>query len=77
MTHNELGVMKESAEKLDQKDNLAVFRDRFYIPENTIYVNGNSLGLLPKDGERTLLRVLNEWKNQVVKGWIHTEKPWF
>ncbi len=77
MTHNKLGVMKKSAEKLDQEDNLAVFRYRFYIPENTIYVNGNSLGLLPKDGERTLLRVLNEWKNQVVKGWVHTEKPWF
>ncbi|NPD88876.1 MAG: kynureninase [Asgard group archaeon] len=77
MTIKNFGVTKESAEKLETEDDLAVFRDKFYIPENTIYMNGNSLGLLPKKGEKTLLRVLEEWKTGGVQGWVNIEKPWF
>ncbi len=61
----------------DQSDPLAGFRQRFYIPENTIYVDGNSLGLLSKDAESSLQRVLNEWKTMGIKGWLEAERPWF
>ncbi len=62
---------------LDRSDPLAGYRDRFYIPENTIYVDGNSLGLLSKDAEASLMRVLEEWKNLGIKGWLQAERPWF
>jgi kynureninase len=62
---------------LDQSDPLAGYRQRFYMPENTIYVDGNSLGLLSKDAERSLHRVLNEWKTLGIKGWLDAERPWF
>ncbi len=67
----------EHAALLDIADSLSQFRERFYIPEGSIYVNSNSLGLLPKEGEKTLMKVLDDWKNLAVKGWIHSDKPWF
>ncbi len=65
------------ARDLDRKDPLASFRKHFYIPEGIIYVDGNSLGLLSKDAEQSLLRVLNEWKTLGIKGWLQAERPWF
>lgn len=63
--------------KLDREDPLAKFRERFYVPEKTIYVDGNSLGLLSADSERSVLRVLNEWKTLGIKGWLEAKPPWF
>ncbi len=65
------------AKKLDSEDKLAEFRDYFYIPEGSIYFNGNSLGLLPKNAEKSFNRILSEWKTLAVKGWLEAEKPWF
>jgi kynureninase len=63
---------------LDLKDPLSEFREQFYLPEkDTIYLDGNSLGLLSKRAEKTLLRVLDEWKTLGINGWLDTEKPWF
>ena len=35
-------------QNLDKADKLAAFRERFRLPENLIYLDGNSLGPLPK-----------------------------
>ena len=40
-------------------------------------MDGNSLGLLSKDAENTLLRVLDEWKRLGINGWMNAEIPWF
>lgn len=61
----------------DLNDPLAKFRQRFYIPPDTVYLDGNSLGLLSVDAENTLLNVLNEWKNFGIKGWLDGKNPWF
>jgi kynureninase len=64
--------------QLDSEDPLSKFRERFYIPENnTIYLDGNSLGLSSKDSELNLLRVIDEWKKMGIRGWFEPEKPWF
>lgn len=68
---------EDSALKLDLDDHLARFRRRFYIPEGTIYLDGNSLGLLSKDSESSVLRVLKEWRNSGIKGWTEGSQPWF
>jgi len=65
------------AHKLDSEDPLARFRHEFYIPEKAIYVDGNSLGLLSKQSERSVFRVLNEWKTLGIKGWLEAKRPWF
>ncbi len=38
---------------------------------------GNSLGLLSQDAERSLMRVLEEWKSMGIQGWLGGEQPWF
>ena len=62
---------------LDRKDPLASFRKRFFVPEDTIYMDGNSLGLLSVDAERSLLRVLDEWRTLGIRGWLEGHRPWF
>ncbi len=65
------------ARALDREDSLAKFRERFYLKENEIYMDGNSLGLLSKDAEESVLRVLDEWKSLGINGWGKAEVPWF
>lgn len=59
------------------QDPLANFRERFYIPKGEIYLNGNSLGLLSEDSESSAFRVLDEWKNLGIEGWLDAKHPWF
>lgn len=61
------------AEKLDEQDPLSDFSDRFVRPSgDTVYLDGNSLGMLPK---RTVQRlqehVVDEWGGELVRGWQH------
>jgi kynureninase len=67
----------ETARILDESNVLSKFRNRFYTPENTIYMDGNSLGLLSKDSEDSLMRVLDEWKTLGIDGWMNGKRPWF
>jgi kynureninase len=67
----------EYAKQLDQEDILNRFREEFYIKPNSIYMDGNSLGLLSKRAERTLLESLNDWKEHGIDGWMSGNHPWF
>jgi len=68
---------REAAEELDAEDALAKFRRRFFVPDGQIYLDGNSLGLLSRDAERTLLAVLEKWKTGGIGGWLEGDSPWF
>ena len=74
---NQFSVEEDFALHLDSEDPLSEYRSHFYIPKNSIYFDGNSLGLLSKEAENSLLRVLTEWKTHGIRGWFETEKPWF
>ncbi len=65
------------AQELDNSDSLGQFRCRFYYPEGQIYLDGNSLGLLSRDAERTLFAVLEKWKTGGIAGWLEGDSPWF
>ncbi|MDQ3523823.1 MAG: kynureninase [Chloroflexota bacterium] len=65
------------ARSLDAADPLARFRERFYIPPGTIYLDGNSLGLLSRDAEESVLKALASWKEQGINGWLEADPPWF
>ncbi len=60
--------------ELDRQDPLASVRDRFSLPADTIYMDGNSLGVLPKS---TLARVQDvvtrEWGQDLIKSWNTAE----
>ncbi len=70
----ELG--EEYALRMDAEDPLAPYRERFYQIPGKIYMDGNSLGLLSKDAERSLKRVFEEWKDLSIGGWTGAEIPW-
>ncbi len=74
---NNFRTGKDGALELDRSDPLARFRERFYLLPGKIYMDGNSLGLLSKDGEESLLRVLNQWKQLGIDGWLDQGNPWF
>ncbi|MFZ3589483.1 kynureninase [Bacillus sp. DJP31] len=65
------------ARVLDQKDQLGHFRDEFYSKEDTIYLDGNSLGLLSKRSEESVYHLLNSWKDYAIEGWMNGLTPWF
>jgi kynureninase len=67
---------EDFALQLDAEDPLASFRDRFYHIPGVIYMDGNSLGLMSRDAEETLQRVLNEWKHLGIGGWSGGRTPW-
>ena len=55
---------------LDNADPLAIKRLAFDLPENTIYLDGNSLGALPKAAKSRIANVVNEeWGNDLIKSW--------
>ncbi len=42
-----------------------------------IYLDGNSLGLLSAESEKSVLRVVKEWRDLGIKGWTEGSHPWF
>jgi len=55
---------------LDAADPLRPFRDRFDLPKGLIYLDGNSLGALPKaTRERLKAAVDVEWGNGLIRSW--------
>jgi kynureninase len=55
---------------LDSSDPLASVRERFDLPQNTIYLDGNSLGPLPKTVQKALSSVISkEWGTDLISSW--------
>ncbi len=65
------------ARELDAKDPLRAYKERFYINEGSIYMDGNSLGLCSKDAEKFLLKALDDWKTHGIDIWTHPDANYF
>lgn len=63
----------EHARSLDARDPLRSFRDRFVIADaKQCYLDGNSLGRLPKDtAEAVHQMTVEQWGGELVTGWSH------
>lgn len=60
----------DRARELDAADPLAHYRDRFALPADTIYLDGNSLGCLPKDTPARIAEVVGEeWGRDLIGSW--------
>lgn len=59
------------AQALDRRDPLAVFRQHFVLEDrDLIYLDGNSLGRLPKATAQRLQQVIEqEWGQTLIRGW--------
>jgi kynureninase len=62
---------RQRAASLDASDELASFRDRFDEPDpDIVYLDGNSLGRLPKDTVARLRDVVEgEWGDRLIRSW--------
>ena len=45
---------------LDAQDPLRALRDLFFIPEGTIYLDGNSLGVMPRSAPARVAEVVTQ-----------------
>ncbi|MEA3018420.1 MAG: kynureninase [Sphingomonadales bacterium] len=60
----------EEARTLDAADPLRALRDRFVLPEGLIYLDGNSLGVLPRAAVgRQRGTVEHEWGRRLIRSW--------
>jgi kynureninase len=69
-------IGREYCLDLDAKDVLGSRRDRFSVPEGLIYLDGNSLGVLPRNvSARVTAAVELQWGETLIKSW--NEHGWF
>jgi kynureninase len=63
-------LTRTDLEALDRDDALRAFRGRFALPEGVIYLDGNSLGAMPKATPARLREVLeSEWGRDLIRSW--------
>jgi len=71
MTATEAPTDRSYAEELDAGDPLGAFRERFVIDDpGLIYLDGNSLGRLPRSTQARLHQLIDsEWGRELIDGW--------
>ena len=63
---------RKTAETLDANDPLAKYKSQFVIKDPEVcYLDGNSLGRLPKATKDAITNFLDEWGTELVDGWSH------
>ena len=63
-------MARESCLALDAADPLAPLREQFELPAGTIYLDGNSLGVLPRaTAGRVQQVVTQEWGRDLIQSW--------
>jgi len=63
-------ISRTDAEALDRRDPLAHLREQFLLPDGLIYLDGNSLGALPKAVPGRIQQVVrHEWGQGLIRSW--------
>jgi kynureninase len=65
-----MGMTRQECAALDEADGLADIRHRFALPEGVIYLDGNSLGPMPRHVPARIRHVVEtEWSDGLVRSW--------
>ena len=65
-----LDRLEKLAKELDLKDKLKKFKSEFIYPDDKLYFDGNSLGMLSKQTKEALKKVINdEWGQNLISSW--------
>jgi kynureninase len=63
-------ITRGDLEAMDREDPLRGFRDRFELPEDVIYLDGNSLGAMPRATPERLREVVqDQWGRDLIRSW--------
>jgi len=66
----ELTQSRAACEQADAADPLRSWREKFHLPEGLIYLDGNSLGPLPKAARADLQQTIEqEWAEDLIVSW--------
>ncbi len=65
-----------AARALDRADPLRGFRRHFHVPARTVYLCGNSLGLMPRAARGYVDAELADWARHGVEGHFRARHPW-
>jgi len=76
MSNTSVPLTKSYAQELDANDPLANYREEYYLLPS-IYLDGNSLGLMSRRAEHTLQELIDSWKELGIEGWTTGKHPWF
>jgi len=69
-------IERSDCAELDRRDPLAPLRAEFTLPEGTIYLDGNSLGPLPRAARDRVREVVDvEWGDGLIRSW--NDAGWF
>ena len=69
-------VSRDACVARDTSDPLGILRDRFVIPDGVIYLDGNSLGPMPRAAANALRHTVEqEWSQDLIKSW--NSAGWF
>lgn len=71
------GMWQRQARERDESDPLKDFRADFYLPTTGIYLDSNSLGLISRRSEKSLLQAVDAWRRLGVQGWEEGQPSWF
>jgi kynureninase len=65
-----MSLSRDEAREMDAADPLRACRDRFFLPEGVIYLDGNSLGALPMATVGRAREVVEEeWGEELIRSW--------
>ena len=63
-------MTRDEALAMDAKDPLYRFRDAFHLPKDIIYLDGNSLGPLPRTTATVMTGVVrHDWGDRLIRSW--------
>jgi kynureninase len=63
-------MILDEARALDAADRLAAYREQFALPDGVIYLDGNSLGALPRATPAALADVATrQWGDRLIRSW--------
>ena len=69
-------ISREACVARDRVDPLRGFRGRFVLPDGLIYLDGNSLGPMPRDAAGVLRHTIEQqWSQDLIRSW--NDAGWF
>ena len=60
---------REEFLRLDREDPLAPLREQFDLPSQLIYLDGNSLGAMPRSARDRLNEAMSQWAGGLISSW--------
>src|SRR5205809_8095347 len=60
---------REQFLRLDVEDPLASIREQFDLPPRLTYLDGNSLGAMPREARNRLSEAMSQWAHGLISSW--------